>query len=111
MLTPEKFQSLNQRMPGVEVVDLLDDNGEVVATEVSAERRPITKKSVFNIVQIQSNSLEWVLHDNGTLGDGPRDGMTIRADDGDYTIQSEGVVSRMLNTRHHCLCVKQRGVS
>lgn len=108
-LSREKFQAMSSRMPGLEEVDLLDGEGEIIARGVSAERRPITRKSVFSVVQIQSDSLEWVLHDDGSLPKTPRDGMTIRAIDANYTIQDKGVISRMLETRHHCLTVKQRG--
>jgi hypothetical protein len=109
-MSPEKFRSMNRRMPGIEQVDLLDDAGQIVASEISAERRPITRKSVFSTVQIQSDTLEWVLHDDGVQDMIPRDGMIIRATDGQYTIQDQGVLTQLLGTRHHCLTTKQRGV-
>lgn len=109
-LSPEKFRAMSDRMPGLETVDLLNEDSEVVAENVRAERRPITKRSVFSVVQIQSDSLEWVLHDDGTGDITPRDGMIIRASDAQFTIQDQGVLTQLLGTRHHCLCVKQRGV-
>ena len=111
MLSPEKFAAMNAKMPGLETVHLTDSEDAIIAQNIRAERRPITRSSVFSaFVQIQSDAVELVLHDTGSFELTPTDGMVISATDGNYTIQQAGVVTRMLGTRHHCLCVKQRGV-